>query len=139
LSETNTIGYYDTYAAYRIFQTLPDLGITLVLTLEWWYCPVCAGVAYEGLCWHREATQDLSGPLIRSIIQGGGEPAPQTLRAEVLQVVRDCAAQYGCGSPFVTAQYLRARTPVLSMSALEGSQAYACACRTRRCTGSGGP
>jgi sulfate adenylyltransferase len=115
--------YYDTYAAHRIFQTLPDLGIKPVLTLEWWYCPVCAGVAYEGLCGHREAKQDLSGTLIRRIIQGGVEPAPQTLRAEVLQVVRDCAAQYGCGSPFVTAQYLRERTPVLSMSALEGSQA----------------
>src|SRR5688572_24141136 len=63
--------YYDTYAAHRIFDGLPDLGITSVLTLEWWYCPVCAGVAYEGLCGHREVKQDLSGTLIRSIIQGG--------------------------------------------------------------------
>jgi sulfate adenylyltransferase len=110
--------YYDTYAAHRIFDGLPDLGIKSVLTLEWWYCPVCGGVAYEGLCGHREAKQDLSGTLIRSIIQGGVEPAPQTLRAEVLQVVRDCAATYGFGSPFVTAQYLHERTPVMSMPAL---------------------
>ena len=95
--------YYDTYAAHRIFDALPDLGIKSVLTLEWWYCPVCAGVAYEGLCGHREHKQDLSGTLIRSIIQGGVEPAPQTLRAEVLQVVRQCAETYGFGSPFVTA------------------------------------
>lgn len=93
-----------------------------MLTLEWWYCPVCAGVAYERLCGHREAKQELAGTLIRSIIPGGVEPAPQTLRAEVRQVVRDCAARYGCGFPFVTAQYLRERTPVLLMSALEGSQ-----------------
>ena len=114
--------YYDTYAAHHIFDALPDLGIKSVLTLEWWYCPVCAGVAYEGLCGHREAKQDLSGTLIRSIIQGGVEPAPQTLRAEVLQVVRECAAMYGFGSPFVTAQYLRERTPVMSMPAMDGSR-----------------
>jgi sulfate adenylyltransferase len=114
--------YYDTYAAHRVFDGLPDLGITPVLTLEWWYCPVCTGVAYEGLCGHREHKQDISGTLIRSIIQGGVEPAPQTLRAEVLQVVRECAATYGYGSPFITAQYLRKRTPVMSMPAMDGSQ-----------------
>ena len=83
---------------------------------------MCAGVAYEGLCGHQEAKQDISGTLIRSIIQGGVEPAPQTLRAEVLQVVRECAATYGFGSPFVTAQYLRERTPVMSMPALDGNR-----------------
>ena len=49
-------------------------------------------------------------------------PAPLTLRAEVLQVVRECATQYGFGSPFVTEQYLRERTPVLSMSRMDGNQ-----------------
>jgi sulfate adenylyltransferase len=113
--------YYDTYAAHRIFDGLPNLGISSVLTLEWWYCPVCAGVAYEGLCGHREHKQDISGTLIRSIIQGGVEPAPQTLRAEVLQVVQACAATYGFGSPFVTARYLQERTPVMSMPAMDAS------------------
>ena len=100
--------YYDTYAAHDIFKQLPDLGIQPVLTLEWWYCPVCAGVAYEGLCGHRESKQDLSGTFIRSIIQGGTEPAPLTLRPEVLDVVRECAEAYGFGSPFVTEQYREA-------------------------------
>ena len=107
--------YYDTYAAHDIFKQLPDLGIQPVLTLEWWYCPVCAGVAYEGLCGHRESKQELSGTFIRSIIQGGAEPAPLTLRSEVLEVVRECAETYGFGSPFVTGQYLENRTPVMSM------------------------
>ena len=52
--------YYGTYAAHEIFDQLPDLGIKSVLTLEWWYCPVCENVAYEGLCGHREHKQDLS-------------------------------------------------------------------------------
>ena len=112
--------YYDTYAAHRIFDTLPDLGITSVLTLEWGYCPVCAGVAYEGLCGHRDQRQELSGTFIRSIIQGGVEPAPLTLRPEVLEVVRECAERYGFGSPFVAETYLAQRTPVMSMPAVDG-------------------
>ena len=107
--------FYETYSAHRIFEDLPDLGIESVLTLEWWYCPICAGVAYEGLCGHRDQKQDLSGTLIRSIIQGGVEPSPLTLRSEVLDVVKECAEKYGFGSPFVTDDYLQHRTPVMSM------------------------
>ncbi len=114
--------YYGAYAAHQIFDELPDLGIKSVLTLEWWYCPVCAGVAYEGLCGHQDQKQELSGTYIRSIIQGGVEPAPLTLRPEVLAVVQDCAKKYGFGSPFVTETYLQDRTPVMSM------QDMACRC-----------
>ena len=113
--------YYDTYAAHDIFDELPDLGIKSVLTLEWWYCPVCAGVAYEGLCDHRDEKQELSGTFIRRIIQGGTEPAPLTLRAEVLEVVRECADKYGFGSPFVTEDYHQKRTPVMSLPAMDCS------------------
>ena len=90
-----------------------------MLTLEWWYCPVCAGVAYEGLCGHQDQKQELSGTFIRSIIQGGVEPAPLTLRPEVLEVVRECADQYGFGSAFVGDKYLADRTPVMSMHAVD--------------------
>ncbi len=109
--------YYGRYAAHEIFDDLPDLGIRSVLTLEWWYCPTCGGVAYEGICGHPETKQDLAGRLIRSIIDGGSEPAPQTLRDETLDLVRRCADDYGFGSPFVTEQYLTERTPVLSIPA----------------------
>jgi sulfate adenylyltransferase len=111
--------FYDTYAAHRIFDELPDLGIKSVLTLEWWYCPVCAGVAYEGLGGHPDQRQELAGSFIRSIIQGGVEPAPLTLRPEILEIVRECAIQYGFGSAFVGEKYLKDRTPVMSMPVLE--------------------
>ncbi len=107
--------YYETYAAHRIFDSLPDLGIKSVLTLEWWYCPVCEGVAYEGICGHRDQKQDLAGTLIRSIINGGAEPAATTLRPQVLEIVRECAEKYGMGSAFVTPEYLRDRRPVITM------------------------
>ena len=109
--------YYDRYAAHEIFDELPDLGITSVLTLEWWHCPTCDGVAYEGICGHPDAKQDLAGRLIRSIIAGGTAPGPQTLRAETLAVIRQCAADYGFGDPFVTERYLQDRTPALTLPA----------------------
>ena len=107
--------HYGRYAAHEVFDTLPDLGIKSVLTLEWWYCPVCESVAYEGICGHREQKQDLAGTLIRSIISGGQGPAATTLRPQVLEVVRGCAGKYGMGSPFVTQEYLENRTPVITM------------------------
>ena len=111
--------HYGRYAAHEIFDTLPDLGIKSVLTLEWWYCPVCESVAYEGICGHREQKQDLAGTLIRSIISGGAGPAATTLRPQVLEVVQGCAEKYGMGSPFVTSEYLENRTPVITMPEME--------------------
>ena len=110
--------YYDTYAAHKVFESMPDLGIKSVLTLEWWYCPVCQSVAYEGLCGHRDQKQDLAGTVIRKIIDGGQEPAPTTLRSEILEVVRECADKYNAGSAFVTEEYLENRAPVISMPSL---------------------
>ena len=108
-------GHYGRYAAHEVFDTLPELGIKSVLTLEWWYCPVCGSVAYEGICGHRDRKQDLAGTLIRRIISGGAGPAATTLRPEVLELVRDCADRYGMGSPFVTQEYLEKRTPVITV------------------------
>ena len=107
--------HYGRYAAHEIFDALPDLGIKSVLTLEWWYCPVCENVAYEGICGHRDRKQDLAGTLIRSIISGGTGPAATTLRPQVLETVHYCAEKFGMGSPFVTQEYLENRTPVITM------------------------
>lgn len=111
-------GYYGVYAAHEVFDTLPELGIKSVLTLEWWYCPVCETVAYEGICGHRDRKQDLAGTVIRNIISGGAAPSAHTLRPQVLEVVRHCADKYGMGSPFVTPEYLARRTPVITMPEL---------------------
>lgn len=111
--------YYDTYAAHKVFESLPDLGIKSVLTLEWWYCPVCQGVAYEGICGHRDQKQDLAGTVIRNIINGGEEPAATSLRSQVLEVVRECAEKYNAGSAFVTPEYLENRAPVFSLPTLD--------------------
>ena len=118
--------HYGRYAAHEIFDTLPDLGIKSVLTLEWWYCPVCESVAYEGICGHQDRKQDLAGTLIRNIISGGAGPAATTLRPQVLEMVRHCAEEYGMGSPFVTTEYLERRTPVIRMPEMASCTCTGC-------------
>ena len=107
--------YYDTYAAHRIFNELPDLGIYPVKTLEWWYCPECAGIAYEELCGHANKAQRFSGSLIRSIIEDGVKPPRLIFRPEVFDLVMECAEKYGNGSPFVTQSYLDRGDPVMTV------------------------
>lgn len=106
--------YYDTYAAHRIFDQLPDLGIKPVVTLEWYYCPRCAAVSYEKLCGHKAEAQQFSGTLIRSIIQDGIKPPRLIFRPEVFDLMMECGERYGLGSPFVSEDYLQHRQPVMS-------------------------
>jgi len=107
--------YYDTYAAHRIFNEIPDLGIYPVKTLEWWYCPVCAGIAYEEQCGHANEAQKFSGSLIRSIIEDGVKPPRLIFRPEVFDILMECAERYGDGSPFVTESYLKRADPVITV------------------------
>ncbi len=114
--------YYDTFAAHRIFSEIPDLGIKPVLTLEWWYCPECAGIAYEGLCGHKDKRQAFSGSVIRSILLDGVKPPRMIFRPEVFDVVMRCADEYGFGTPFVTEEYLRNRRPVFTLRPLDAAE-----------------
>jgi sulfate adenylyltransferase len=110
--------YYDPYAAHEIFEELPDLGIYPVKALEWFYCPKCAGIAYEEQCGHKDAAQRFSGSLIRSIIQDGVQPPRLLFRPEIFELVMECAEKYGGGSPFVTESYLERGDPVMTVPAL---------------------
>ncbi len=111
--------YYSPYAAHEIFSQVPDLGIGSVLTLDWWYCPVCGEVTYSGLCGHDKQSQAFSGTLIRSIIQDGVKPPRLIFRPEVFDLVMESGEKYGFGSPFVTNEYLSKRNPVITVPAME--------------------
>ena len=116
--------YYDPYAAHRIFDELPDLGIKPEVTLEWWYCRVCGGAAYSGLCGHPEQKEGISGTLVRGLIQEGAaseEEVFRIFRPEVFEIIKETEGKYGFGSLFVTEEYMRSRRPVMSMPSLETS------------------
>ena len=116
--------YYDPYAAHRVFDELPDLGIKPVVTLEWWYCRVCGGAAYSGLCGHQEQKEGISGTLVRSLIQEGAaseEEVFRIFRPEVFEIIKETEGKYGFGSLFVTEEYMKSRRPVIIMPSLETS------------------
>ena len=51
-------------------------------------------------------------------LEGGVTPSPLIFRAEVFDLVMECAQKYGFGSPFVTENYLRNRQPVITFGPL---------------------
>ncbi|MDO8785616.1 MAG: sulfate adenylyltransferase, partial [Syntrophales bacterium] len=111
--------YYGTYDAHKLLESVKDeLDITPVYSMDWLYCPHCGEVASEGLCNHRKEWQKFSGTLIRSIVDDGVKPPRLIFRPEVFDLVMECAEKYGFGSPFVTDEYLKKRTPVFAIPPL---------------------
>ncbi|SFM89448.1 sulfate adenylyltransferase [Thermodesulforhabdus norvegica] len=112
--------YYGPYDAHRLLESVKDdLRITPVYSMNWLYCPHCGEVTSEGLCNHRDEWQKFSGTVIRSIVMDGVKPPRLIFRPEVFDLVMECAEKYGFGSPFVTDEYLKNRTPVFSVPPLE--------------------
>jgi len=109
--------YYHSYASHAIFHYLPDLGFKPQLLLEYFYCPICDEIAYEGLCGHREHWQKFSGTMLRSIISKGAEPPRKLIRKEVLEMIMEAKKKYG--TVFVTEEYLKNRNPVWTVQPLE--------------------
>ena len=108
--------FYDPFAAHRIFDELPDLGIEPVLTEAWSVCELC-GPAYASFCAHEDRRQELSGTRLRKLIADRERPDPSVFRSEVFDAMLEAGERYGSGSPFVDAQYLEHRNPVFEMSA----------------------
>ncbi len=112
--------FYDPYDAQNLLkQYRTELGIKPVFLRENWYCPECLEVTNSALCGHDSKAQSFSGSLIRSILTDEVKPTQKVMRHEVFEVVMDCAAKYGEGSPFVTEEYLKDRRPVFTLKQLE--------------------
>lgn len=112
--------YYDPYDAHRMLAKVKDgLHITPTFSMNWLYCPHCGEVTNEGICNHKKEWQKFSGTLIRSIIMDEVKPPRLIFRPEVFDLVIECAKKYGSGSPFVTDEYLKNRTPVFTIEPLK--------------------
>jgi sulfate adenylyltransferase len=112
--------YYDPYDAHRLLASVKDdIQITPTYSMNWLFCPHCGEVTNEGLCDHKKEWQKYSGTLIRSIVQDGVKPPRLIFRPEVFDLVMECAEKYGFGSPFVTEEYLKKRTPVFTIPPLK--------------------
>ena len=77
-------GYYDKYAAHKIFEKYPDLGIEPLLFKGAYYCKRCASTVTEQICPHTgKDIIEISGTDIRNFVTKR-EPVPSELmRPEV--------------------------------------------------------
>lgn len=113
--------FYDPYAAHRIFDELPDLGIEPVITQAWGVCELC-GPAYARFCNHpKERQKEISGTWVRGLIRDGATPDRDVFRPEVFEAMLRAGADHGFGSPFVSERYLRERAPVFCAPGAEDS------------------
>ncbi|GJP04529.1 sulfate adenylyltransferase [Mycobacterium marinum] len=112
--------FYDPYDAQNLLkQHRDELSIKPVFLRENWYCPECMEVTNSALCGHDSKAQSFSGSVIRSILTDEVKPTQRVMRHEVFEVVMDCAAKHGQGSPFVSESYLNDRMPVFELEQLE--------------------
>ncbi len=80
--------YYDTYAAHRIFDHFPDLGIEPLFFEHSFYCQACENMATAKTCPHDKGMWlSPSGTKIRGIITEGAEVAPEIMRPEIARVL----------------------------------------------------
>lgn len=81
--------YYEPYAAQRIFDELPDLGITILKVTASFYCERCGSLATDKTCGHApEHRRNISMTALRTMLRNGEKPPPELIRPEVADVLR---------------------------------------------------
>ncbi len=80
--------YYGTYAAQEIFDTIEDIGITILKLENSFHCKKCETVATAKSCAHPDDQRTgPSGTIIRQLLQAG-EVVPDTImRPEISQLL----------------------------------------------------
>jgi len=78
--------YYDPYAAHRIFEQIPDLGIQIIKFYSSFYCKKCEGIVSENTCSHTEENiLKISMTKIRNMLKNGESPPSEIIRKEVAE------------------------------------------------------
>ncbi len=82
--------YYGTYEAQEIFDTIEDIGVTILKLEHSFHCKGCETVATSKTCAHdNELRTPPSGTVIRKLLQAG-EPVPaEIMRPEISQLLID--------------------------------------------------
>ncbi|MEM4090419.1 MAG: sulfate adenylyltransferase, partial [Thermoplasmatales archaeon] len=108
--------FYKPYDAHYLLKEVKDrLRIKPIFMKENYYCTVCGEVTNAALDGHEDKSQSFSGTLIRSILIDGVKPTRGLMRPEVFDKVMDASERYGKGSPFVTEEYLKSRSPIFTL------------------------
>ncbi|WP_105317308.1 sulfate adenylyltransferase [Thermus tenuipuniceus] len=83
--------FYDPYAAHRIFDQLPPLGIEIVKVKAVFHCPLCGGIASENTCpdHHRERRTSISMTKVRFLLREGKTPPAELVRPELIPILQE--------------------------------------------------
>jgi sulfate adenylyltransferase len=80
--------YYLPFAAQEIFNEYPDLDITPVIFPSFYFCKKCMAYANEKTCPHgEESKEELSGTMIRNMVNSGKMPEKHLMRPEISELI----------------------------------------------------
>lgn len=87
-------GYYGAYDAHALARRLSeekDIGISLLLLREPYFCRKCGQIVIDKHCRHYETDRvEISGTIIRSYIQQGYIPDEIMMRKEIFDAILSC-------------------------------------------------
>jgi sulfate adenylyltransferase len=88
--------YYHPFAAQKIFDSFPDLGITPVFFMSFFFCKKCNSIANDKTCPHPQGDHiDFAGKIIREKLVSKQIPPESMMRKEVAEAILKH------GNPFV--------------------------------------
>ncbi|MBI2415394.1 MAG: sulfate adenylyltransferase [Candidatus Kerfeldbacteria bacterium] len=80
--------YYGTYAGQEIFNSLEDIGITILKLENSFHCKRCETIATSKTCGHSEADRTgPSGTVIRKLLQAGEVVPTEIMRPEISELL----------------------------------------------------
>jgi sulfate adenylyltransferase len=88
--------YYHPFAAQKIFDFFPDLGITPIFFMSFFFCKKCNSIANDKTCPHPQSDHvDFAGKIIREKLVNHQIPPESMMRKEVAEEILKH------GNPFV--------------------------------------
>lgn len=88
--------YYHPFAAQKIFDLFPDLGITPIFFMSFFFCKKCNSIANDKTCPHPQSDHvDFAGKIIRDKLVNHQIPPESMMRKEVSEEILKH------GNPFV--------------------------------------
>ena len=82
--------FYDPFAAHKIFDEYPELEIKPIFFPAFFYCKKCLTFTNPKVCPHdADSREQISGTMLREMLQKGESPSEFILRPEVAKVIID--------------------------------------------------
>lgn len=80
--------YYHPFAAQKIFEFFPDLGITPIFFMSFFFCKKCNSIANDKTCPHPQGDHiDFAGKIIREKLVSHQTPPESMMRKEVAEEI----------------------------------------------------